>query len=215
MESRLTMGARVVRPGEHLAVIAYRHGADTDDVWGAKANRRLRADRPGAHMLVAGDVVELPEKKHPPPIPIAIGAETRIVATIPHVPIELVLGTTGSLVTDEPWHIEANGEKANGTTTSDGKVSFSVRVTTRRVTLVLDKRGVRRELAIGGLDPADNLSGIAQRLQNLGLYHGPVIDTMSPDIAAAITELQRKRGLAPTGHLDRETRDAITTEHGS
>ena len=209
------MVARVVRPGEHLDVIAYRHGVTSAEIWNAKANQALRESRAGGHMLMPGDVVELPEKRHPSPVDLTIGASTTIVATIPKVPVELILSGDGKPIASERWHIEALGEEAKGATGSDGKVAFKVRVTTPRVTICLEKLQQRLTVAVGGLDPTDALSGVVHRLNNLGFDAGPETSTMNPRIAEALRKFQIANALAPSALPDGETILALQKVHGS
>jgi len=209
------MAGRVVRPGDHLDRIAHRHGVEASAIWSHPENARLRASRPGGHMLAAGDYLELPEGKHPAPAAVRIGSDTTIVATIPKVKVELVLASEEGPLSGERWHIEANGESAEGTTGPDGKVSFEVRVTTERVQLVLDVRGQCREIVVGGLDPATTVSGAIQRLDNLGYDAGPIASTLSDQAERALVAFQRKSGLVPSGRLDEETIAALVAAHGS
>ena len=209
------MSFKVIGIGEHLDEIAHRHGVSADEVWNAPGNRALKGRRPGGHMLVAGDVIELPPRRHPEPAAISIGGDTTIVATIPRVKAELVLAGPQGPVVGEPWHIEAHGEQAKGTTGSDGKVIFEVRVTTRQVTLVLEKLGQERQIVIGGLDPADVASGVIHRLNNLWFDAGPPARTLSDKAKNALVEFQNAHRLPPTGEADEATLAALHAAHRS
>lgn len=209
------MRPHVVRPGEHLAQIAYRNGSDPDEVLNAPENAALKVLRPGGHTLAPGDVVMLPPRVHPSPTPVPAGAETKIRATIPRTKVELHLHSDGAPLANEPWHVEASGEKASGTTGADGVVTFEIRVTTRRAVVVLDRLGARREITIGGLDPIGTAAGVAHRLRNLGLYGGEEATTFTPDLVDAIRRFQAPRGLAGDGQMDDATRDALVAAHRS
>ncbi len=209
------MAPRVVRHGEHLDVIAYRHGVSVEEVWNGPGNRGLKSRRPGPHMLVEGDIVDLPARRHPKPIDLELGSLNTVVATIPKVKVELLLdGKTGP-VAGEPWHIEANGEKAEGTTGADGKIAFAVRVTTPRVKLFLDRMGAQRQVAIGALDPPDAATGIIHRLNNLGYDAGDAVRALTQRAVDALMTFQRDQKLAPTGEPNAETMSALVAAHGS
>jgi hypothetical protein len=214
MGEELSMAPRIVREAEHLDALAYRHGVTPGEVWNAPVNAALKAARPGGHMLQAGDFLELPARVHPEPVDVKVGSETRIVATIPRVPVELVLAEAGQPLAGEPWRIEGRGERASGTTGSDGRVAFAVRVTTPRVVLHLERRKQIREIAVGGLDPHESLSGAAQRLRNLGFDAGAG-RTLTPELSAALRAFQEAKRLPNTGRPDAETLAALAAAHGS
>jgi hypothetical protein len=208
------MAPRIVREVEHLDGLAHRHGVTPAEVWDAPVNAALKAARPGGHMLKAGDFLELPARVHPEPVDVKVGSETRIVATIPRLPVELVLAEGGEPLAGEPWRIEGRGERASGTTGPDGRVAFEVRVTTPRVVLHLERRKQIREIAVGGLDPHESLSGAAQRLRNLGFDAGPGRG-LTPELGDALRSFQAAKRLAPTGLPDAETLAALVAAHGS
>lgn len=209
------MVARVVRKGEHLDGIAYRHGVSAEEVWSSDKNRGLREKRSGGHILLAGDALELPDRKHPAPAELSVGAENIIVANVPKVKVEMVLNGPTGPVSGEPWHVEARGEDAKGSTGGDGKVSFELRVTTSYATLVLEGLGQRRHVEVGGLDPVEAMSGVAHRLRNLGFDPGEVSSSLTPELSRAITAFQETRHMAPTGHPDADTLAALEAAHGS
>lgn len=206
---------RVIRDGEHLDVIAYRHGVQPADVWNDPGNAHLREARAGGHMLKAGDMVVLPERVHPKPVQVFAGGEIQIVARIPKITVTVVLASDGQPLAGEPWHIEGRGERASGVTGADGKVSFEVRVTTPRVTLLLERSGQHREIVVGGLDPDHSVRGIAQRLKNLSLYGEEVVATPTPAFTAALTRFQTDAKLVPSGLVDAQTIAALVAAHGS
>lgn len=50
-----------------------------------------------------------------------------------------------------------------------------------------------------------------QRLQAMGLYHGPIDGVWGPETRAAVERYQHSRGLAVTGRIDESTRQAMRT----
>lgn len=209
------MPPRIVRTGEHLDVIAHRHGVTVEEIWSKHPNGDLKGRRPGGHMLLEGDYLELPPRRHPEPVDVAVGGDTVVVATIPRVKVELTLSNGEGPLRGEPWRIEARGERAEGTTGADGKVSFEVRVTTPRVVLVLSKLGIRRDIAVGALDPNDTISGVIHRLNNLGYDAGPAASTLDERAVKALVQFQTANQLTPSGQPDEATMRALETVHGS
>jgi hypothetical protein len=209
------MPARLVRPGEHLDEIAYRHGVRPEEIWDRPDNASVREGRPGGHMLVAGEILNVPEGRHPPSASITTGGSTAFVATIPRVTVDIALARGGKPLEGEPWRIEGSGESAKGVTGADGRVKFEVRVTTRKVKLVLERLGTTRELAVGALDPPHVISGSVHRLKNLGFYSGPLGVTKGPELESAVKAFQKEVGISPTGALDPETVAELVKRHGS
>ena len=70
------------------------------------------------------------------------------------------------------------------------------------------------ELALGAVDPATELSGIQQRLMNLG-YPCPAEKELGDGTRSAIRAFQLDRNIPETGELDYNTRQAIRDAHGS
>ncbi len=209
------MAPRIVRVGEHLDVIAYRHGVAAAQVWDHPGNAALKKARVGGHMLQAGDYLELPPRKHAEPSSVSVGGDSSFVADIPRVKIELVLAGAEGPLRGEPWHIEGRGERASGKTGADGKVSFEVRVTTPHVTLVLEAQGQRQQILVGGLDPKDSISGMIHRLNNLGYDAGPSASALDDRATRALVEFQKSKQLTPSGQPDEATIAALEAAHGS
>lgn len=69
-------------------------------------------------------------------------------------------------------------------------------------------------LAIGHLDPVEEVSGIQARLRNLGYGPGAVDGNEGPATRAAIERFQEARGLTVSGRADEATRAALQERHG-
>lgn len=90
-------------------------------------------------------------------------------------------------------------------------------VHTREVHIILYEKNLSYPVAIGDLDPVEELSGARMRLMHLGHYgwypqHDKLTDE---DDRVAIASFQRARGLGESGVLDDATRDALRDVHGS
>ena len=111
-----------------------------------------------------------------------------------------------------PYRLSVAGRVIEGTTDGDGLLDETVdaRATVAELVLDPDTEDERRlELHIGVLDPADEPSGITQRLSNLGFT------SASPDHAPmTIAHYQESRGLEINGELDDATRGKIVDESG-
>jgi N-acetylmuramoyl-L-alanine amidase len=106
----------------------------------------------------------------------------------------------------------------HGTTDGDGYIDCKIPPNAAKARLVLAP-GTPHETSlavrIGHLDPADQVSGIKQRLRNLCFDCGDQSDDETPAFAAAVRAFQAKHGLDVTGSVDDRTRAEIVKAHGS
>ena len=124
---------------------------------------------------------------------------------------------------DEPWSnaaytLEVDGEWFKGMTDRDGKLEVKIRPAARSGTLIMEP-GTPRErqftLALGHLDPATTVSGVADRLNHLGYGSVPHQNETTPELVEAIRNFQRDNGLNVTGDADKATQDKLKNLHGS
>ena len=120
---------------------------------------------------------------------------------------------------DAPFTLDAEGAIQEGSTDGDGRIDVTVPAAARRAELVLspgtaDER--RLTLLIGGLDPATEITGVKQRLANLGFPAGDESDgAETPELERALSAFQQHCELEVTGRIDDTTRDRLVEEHGS
>jgi N-acetylmuramoyl-L-alanine amidase len=132
----------------------------------------------------------------------------------------------------EAFVVEGAGpEPITGTTGSDGEIAFDVPITVGQCLLRLPARGAAYPVLVGHMDPHDEPSGIAARLEHLGFLApdlrsmlaqgilGPDADrptipeTTGDAVMEAIRAFQRHAGLTPTGVADADTAEAIRRAH--
>lgn len=70
------------------------------------------------------------------------------------------------------------------------------------------------ELLLGQLDPAEEVSGVTGRLNNLG-YFFDLDDKDAEATKLVLQKFQKKHGLPETGAPDAATVERLTVEHGS
>jgi hypothetical protein len=118
---------------------------------------------------------------------------------------------------NEPYTLTIDGETFSGTTDAKGYLRVVVPGNARHGRLVIGRPGdrVAYELLLGGVDPVDALTGIQQRLTNLGLSCGSENGRMGPLTRAALQEFQRRHKLPDSGEPDEATRTKLLEVHGS
>ena len=116
----------------------------------------------------------------------------------------------------EPFEAEVDGlPPQRGATDGDGKLTVIHPCAARACTVRLTRLGKVLRLDLGHVDPADTVTGIAQRLAALGHYKGSPSAQLDEATTAALQVFQRSQGLAATGKITKETTDAIVAAYGS
>lgn len=200
----------VVRRGDHLDGIAAAHGVSSDALWDDPANAALRSRRDPA-LLHPGDVLHVPAAPAEP-LPVRAHATNTFRARAPAVTVRVaVLDAAEAPLAGRAFTARAGGRERGGTTDAEGTAVFAVPAWARRASLEVagdeGEEPLRLDVEIGALDPADERSGAAQRLANLGRGGLPLEE--------ALQRFQAARGLPVTGALDEATREALRRAHGS
>jgi N-acetylmuramoyl-L-alanine amidase len=125
-------------------------------------------------------------------------------------------------VNDEPlanldFELEVDGVVTTGKTDADGGIEIGIPGNARKGTLRVHDEGFTHEfdLGLGNLDPIGTLTGVQQRLKNLGFDCGPADGRMGPRTRAALEKFQAKHELPVTGEVDKATRSKIEEAHES
>jgi hypothetical protein len=117
-----------------------------------------------------------------------------------------------------PWEVQVDGAKvASGKSDGDGYIEFQVSPDVTEAELIVEPgapKELRVPLALGGLDPVTTVSGVKQRLYNLGFDCGDTSQDAHENFAAVVAAFQQAQGIDPTGELDDGTRDRLKKVHG-
>ncbi len=195
-----------VQRGECLSELGERHRIPWKKIWDHSENETLREKRADPNVLFPGDRIFIPEveikqepgataKKHSFTKP--GGHEIRVaVLDFVHKPL---VGVTFQFSIDGAPEPESK-------TDSDGLAKVKVKHATSRVQLRLPWKTFA--VNIGDLDPANTISGVQQRLLNLGFDPIWIDNIWGPKTAKALREFQesqRSRGIKVTGRPDEAT----------
>lgn len=117
-----------------------------------------------------------------------------------------------------PYLLNVDGELTEGETGDDGAIEFSIppdgqlaRVTLHPTTPQTETYAFR----IGHLNPVSGISGVKQRLANLGFDCGEVNEQATPELEDALRQFQRKYDLPVNGEADEQTRARLVEVHES
>jgi len=113
-----------------------------------------------------------------------------------------------------PYILLLDGKATSGSTDSDGRIELSIPPDARSGTLTLDPGTLKERvisLNLGHLNPIDGVSGVTQRLNNLGFPCGDGTDEET--LSAALRVFQEKSGLPITGNVDDATRNKLRDLH--
>jgi hypothetical protein len=105
-----------------------------------------------------------------------------------------------------------------GSTDSDGHIKASIPPDGKKGELVIEPGSDQEtiiKLDLGGLNPISQISGVKQRLVNLGFDCGEINEQATPEFESALRAFQQKQGLEVTGQLDQRTKDTLLQLHGS
>jgi N-acetylmuramoyl-L-alanine amidase len=222
---------------DSIASIAYNFGHFWQTIWNDSINARLKQERDDKNILYPGDIVHVPElrSKHE-----SGNCNTRHRFRRKGVPEKLRIRIVDELSADgddrqrqnnepserrtymprrnAPYTINVNGQFISGKTDPDGLINISIRPDAEVGQLIVDPgtpRELRLNLEVGRLNPLSKISGIKQRLLDLGLDPGTIDEEQTPDLAAAIRQFQKRFRLPVTGEVDNDTRTKIQDEHRS
>jgi Putative peptidoglycan binding domain/LysM domain len=194
----------IVQDGDCLSSIAAREGFFWQTLW--NHNAALKAKRKNPNVLLVGDEVLIPDKR----VNEVAGATDRrhrfVKRGIP-ARLRLIVERNAVPLKNTRYTLTVDGTSRGGTTDGQGMIDVPIPPTARQGRLEIGD--LVYELDLGGLDPLDEITGIQDRLRNLGFYRGALDGELGPETKDALAEFQSIVGLQPTGELDGATKDKL------
>jgi len=207
------MPDHTVKQGEHLSGIAAKYGfRDYHTIWDHGNNAALKASRKNPNVIYPGDVLYIPEKQEKI-VNRATGAVHVFQVNIQPLELRLVVKDCNRLPRKNvPCILTVDGVTETLTTDGDGLIHKFIPRTSQKGSVKID--GVEIPLKVGHLDPIDEYSGQAARLNNLGYDAG---DPEHPDddrFESAVEEFQCDNNLAVDGTCGAQTQAKLKDVHG-
>lgn len=207
------MPTYTVSAGESIASIAKENGFLWNTIWDHASNAALKAKRPYPNQLVEGDEVFLPEKGTKS---VAKPVDARHTFKRKGEPtrLKLQLLSMGEPRKNEPYTLTFGDKVVHGSTDEQGKIDEPIVGEAKSAKLMLGSGSEIYEVAIGGLDPIEEISGVQHRLGNLGYDCGGEIGEVGEGTRKALLAFQRAEQIAETGEIDDATRAKLGERHG-
>lgn len=203
-----------IRPGDHLARLAYRHGHRTvDDIWLADENESLREVRPDPGVLASGDRVHIPQAEPFEFHGLAVGRRHTLEVELPYpmLRVEFAYANEAPVVgPDAVADLTFDGKTRSLPIDPAGVVEFEVGPFTEELEFVVRGRTLRCSFAT--LEPVETFAGIHDRLANLGYEPGGRRGQRSRNgvaLLSAVQEFQCDHGLTVDGDPGGETQAAL------
>jgi N-acetylmuramoyl-L-alanine amidase len=119
---------------------------------------------------------------------------------------------------NSPYSLKIDGEivsEPGARTDSSGFVISKIPPLAKNGILMLGEGGEQTEyiLQLGDLNPVNELTGVKQRLRNMGIYNGRIDQDINEKTKDSIRSFQASSGLNPTGELDEVTRSKLEQTH--
>lgn len=192
------------RPGDCVCNVAIRQGLDPKKVWDAPENQKLRERTDVApagvpEIVNPGDVIHLPDRQTKWEKRADAQYHPFKVKTVP-LRLKLKFMDQGEARADLKYTLQIDGKKTEGTLDSAGLLDeplppLAVDV---RVRLGEPDSGEDYFIKLGHIDPVGRVSGIQQRLHNLGYEPGPVDNIFGPRTRHALARFQADQHINPS-----------------
>ena len=206
------MPTHTVSQGESIISIASSYGFFWKTIWEHGSNASLKEKRKNPNVLLVGDEVFIPEKKLKEVTKGTDGSHKFKRKGEP-VKLKLQLKMMDEPRANEKYSLDIGGKLIKGTTDGDGNLEEFIPNNASSATLILKDGKEQYSIRIGELDPVDEISGIQQRLNNLGFDCGSDAGELGEATKEALKKFQARHELTVTGEPDGATKSKLGELH--
>ena len=201
-----------VGSSDSILSIAKSHGFFWKTIWNHGRNSQLKQKRKDPEILQEADEVFVP-KVDPKKVDKPNEARHKFKLKGEQAKFKIQLKQLGQPRAGEDYILVVGGTIITGKTDGDGKIECEIPNDASSAELKLQGGKEVYPLTIGKLDPADEPSGVRQRLANLGFnVESPDEDKMP---GKTLKEFQEKYSLKITGECDGPTKAKLRELHPS
>lgn len=201
--------------GDSVPSLAYKHGHFWEFIWNHGNNSQLKTARKSPNILFPGDRVYIPPVRQKFE---SRGMDASHKFSRKGTPNKLRMQL---LLFDEPraneeYTLKLGKEVIRGTTDSNGVLEHFIPPDCAGGELLLAAGKERYPVRIGHLNPIESISGVRQRLNNLGFFAGDSSSEEEDDrLIQALHSFQGANNLPQSGEINDATRNALRSLHGS
>lgn len=205
-----------VKQGDCILSIADKFGFKWETIWNHPDNADLKQLRKDPNILFPGDIAIIPDKT--PRVETAPTDQlAKFVKKKPLTQVRLrLVDMKRQPRTNVQYTATADGVISSGQSNGDGYITILVPPNAQELKLKVTEGSKTDEytLPLGSIDPIDELSGVQQRLANLGYPCGSEQGTLGELTKAALRAFQKEMKLDVTGNPDDTTRQKLKQMHG-
>jgi len=206
-----------VRQGDCIMSIAEGLGFYWETIWDHPQNSGLKQLRKDPNILFPGDQVFVPPKTeriaNKPVDQRATFVKKSVLVQVKLRLLDLKRQPRANL----QYVAAVDGVTSTGQSDGDGYITLNVRPNSRQLKLKVSEGAKTDEytLPLGSIDPIEELSGVQQRLTNLGYPCGSEVGIPGEVTKTALRAFQKEMDLPDTGELDDATRAKLKEIHGT
>ena len=204
--------SHTVEPGDSVLSLSEQHGLFAPTIWNDSSNAALRTQRTDMNILLPGDVVVVPdtrvrlEKR-------ATGKKHRFRRKGLPAIFRIQIFDQNIPVANKDFKLIVNGEEQSGKTDSMGIAEKFISAGAREGLMIVGDNEIKLTLQFGFLNPMDDISGIQNRLQNLGYDCGSEVGVLNDQTRQALRDFQRNHQIKITGEPDAATKAKLDQVH--
>lgn len=198
--------------GDSILSLAHDNGHFWQKVWDHGENAALKSKRKNPHQIMEGDDVFIPDLEVKQE---SRATDARHVFKRKGVPakLKMQLFLLGEPRKNEDYVLELDGKLTTGKLDGDGKLEQFIPPNCKGGTLKLKSGKEVIPIKLGFLNPIDEISGVKQRLNNLGFHCGSEDSDWSDQAKAAVKNFQAKHKLPESGEVDAATKSKLQELH--
>ena len=199
------MPRRKVGVGETTSSLAKKKGFFWRTIWEHPENAGLRAKRKDPNVLFEKDDIFIPDRVTKK---VSKGTEAQHVFRRKGEPskIKMQMLQLGKPRANEEYILEIDGKQTPGKTDGDGKLEHFIPGDAKSGKLIFKGGKEVHHLRLGNLDPLDQISGVQQRLNNLGYNCGGEMGKFGEKTKEALKKFQADQKLNVSGEPDAATK---------
>ncbi len=212
----LGTGNYEVQQGDCVSSIAFRAGHRWQTIWDDPGNQELKQKR-DPNVLLPGDRVYIP--------PLRIKEEDRatgkrhrfVLIGVPEI-LRMVVKEFDEPLANQPYRLNVDGRWYEGTTDAEGKLEQEIQPDAQKGILLVGEgeEAMEYELNLGHLDPIESITGVQERLDNIGYDPGSLDGDLTEQTKAAIAAFCAAHDLDPPedGGIDDAFLEKLKEAHG-